>query len=223
MRTSINKIIFSIFLLISGSSYASPSRIDCLERLGNNATNEQLDSCVSGKIALTANGGQQSFVETSAEEATCSDMGFKKKTEAYGKCVLELMERKENSVASTDPDDATCRKYGFKRKTDEYAKCRQQIDQARAQAKQQQAQFAARQAQYQQQLQAYENAREQQAWLGVMRVGLAILGQSSGGGGGYYGPAPLAPVAPQFGPRTYVLPNNQVMTCNTTGNITSCL
>jgi len=212
---------FLLFSLTAVMAYAAPSRIDCLERLGNGATKEQLDSCVSGKLAMTPNISQQSSIETSAEEVTCSNMGFKKKTEAYGKCVLELMERKENSVASTDPDDATCRKYGFIRKTDEYSKCRQKIDQARAQAKQQQAQFAARQAQYQQQQEAYEAAREQQAWLSIMRIGLALVGQGTSGGG-YYGAAPVAPTAPQFGPRTYVLPNNQVMTCNTTGNITNC-
>jgi type II secretory pathway pseudopilin PulG len=223
MRTSALKVMrvgVAAILLCASGAYAA-SRIDCLEKLGNNATKEQLDSCVSGKLTPVSGGSQQSSVDTNSEEATCVDMGFKKKTEGYGKCVLELLDRKENAVASNDPDDATCTKYGFKRKTDEYAKCRQQIDSARAQARQQQAQFAAQQAQYKQRLEAYQDAQERQAWLGVMRIGLAMMGQNAGGGGGYYGPAPVAPVAP--GPRTYVLPNNQVMTCNTTGNITNCM
>jgi len=53
MRTPINKIMSFAFLLFSLTAvmaYAAPSRIDCLERLGNGATKEQLDSCVSGKL-----------------------------------------------------------------------------------------------------------------------------------------------------------------------------
>ena len=133
-------IIFSaVFLLASiGVSNATSTRYDCLVKLGNNATKEDIDACVKG-ASVVGSSSQVSSINTSSEEAACLDLGFKKKTPAYANCVLELMERKENSTASADPDDATCLKYGFKRKTNEYAACRQQIDQAKAQASQQQA------------------------------------------------------------------------------------
>ena len=89
-------------------------------------------------------------LDTSTEEKTCSEIGFKRKTEAFGNCVLELVQRKGGQVnrqssqtvsqspLSNDPDDATCRKYGFRAGTNEYAQCRQQIDQARQDSQRQQ-------------------------------------------------------------------------------------
>ena len=80
-------------------------------------------------------------LDTSSEEKTCVDIGFKRKTEAFGNCVLELVNRGGSGgrqggqqSSSTDPDDVTCRKYGFRMGTNEYAQCKQQIDIARADA-----------------------------------------------------------------------------------------
>lgn len=222
MRITTIKIILPLFLLLLaqyGWVQAAPSRYDCLVKLGNNASKEDIDSCVRGDSTPTYSSGQTSSIDTNAEEATCLDLGFKKKTASYANCVLELLERKENSTVSNDPDDATCRKYGFKRKTNEYAICRQQIDQARTQEKQRQAQFNAQQAQYQEQLAAYKKQKSEAAGLALMGMGLGMMSNTSPM---YGGSAPIAPTAPQIGPRTYMLPGNKMMTCNTTGNITNC-
>jgi hypothetical protein len=160
-----------------------------------------------------------SAFDTSAEESTCVDIGFKRKTPAFANCVLQLLERKDASVPqnASDPDDATCRKYGFKPKTNEYATCRQQIDQARAQAAQQQAQYLQQQKQYQAQLDEQQRQRSVAAGLALMQLGTGI---SSGtyNANNAYGTMPTPP-NPN---RTYILPGGRTMNCTTTGTVTNC-
>ena len=139
MRTSIYKVtaLSGIsFLYVLNFAIASPSRYECLEKIGSSATKEQLDACINGNNIRTV---QTSSSITSSEEASCIEMGFKRKTESFGNCVLELMGRRDAAIAGGDPDGATCIKYGFKPKSPEYASCRLQIDQARQQAQQNQA------------------------------------------------------------------------------------
>ena len=161
-------------------------------------------------------------LNTAQEEAACLEIGFKKKTEAYGNCVLELIERKASSVESaTDPDDATCRKYGFKPKSNEYASCRLQIDQAKQDAQRQQAQYLEQQRQYEAKAAEHKRQADKQKSLALLQMGLGMMAGGSNSGNNF-GPAPIAPTAPQNLPRTYMLPGNRTMTCTTTGNITNC-
>ncbi|MBU3598566.1 hypothetical protein [Polynucleobacter bastaniensis] len=223
MRTSTFKIVFLVnicFLAFVEFSYAGPSRFECLEKLGNSATKDQLDACVNGSSGPNSKKIQESNSITSSEEASCSDMGFKRKTESFGNCVLELMERKDTAVAGADPDGATCIKYGFKPKSPEYASCRLQIDQARQQAQQNQAQFL-------EQKQAYDKADKQRridASMKLMDMGQRMTsGQSPADA--YRQANGLAPLQPPVAPmqtRTYMLPNNKMMTCTTAGSVTNC-
>ena len=164
-----------------------------------------------------------SAIETSAEEKICSEIGFKKKTEAFGRCVLELLERSGVSSKQTQqtppsgPDDATCRQYGFRSGSNEYATCRLQIDQARQDAQRQQAQFEQQQRQYEAQLEAQRDARSRAAGLALLNLGLGTMA-----GGGFPGTAPVAPVPPQNFNRTYTLPGGRIMNCTTTGTMTNC-
>ncbi len=219
MRTSTIQIIFSItftYFCSSSLTLGATSRADCLEKLGNSATKEQLDACVSRGLSTIQN-NQSNSINTGTEEAACQDIGFKKKTEEFASCVLELMNRKAGSTfnAGNDPDDVTCRKYGFKPSTDSYAICRQQIAQAKQDAKRQQEEYLAKQSQYA----AQQKQKNIQANLALMQIGLGMMG---GGGAPSNGPASLAPVPPSTVPRTYMLPNNKMMTCTTTGQITNC-
>jgi hypothetical protein len=97
-------------------------------------------------------------------EKTCVELGFKRKTSAYGDCVLELFEREragrhnaaleekklkeleaktraedaaKKAAATGDgtPDHQTCYRYGFIPETSLYAECRQKIDAAKAEAR----------------------------------------------------------------------------------------
>ncbi|MBU3582020.1 hypothetical protein ICN19_08320 [Polynucleobacter sp. AP-Capit-er-40B-B4] len=166
---------------------------------------------------MANNSSQDSSIDTSTEEAACLDLGFKKKTPSFANCVLELLERKENSTASTDPDDATCRKYGFKRKTNEYATCRQQIEQAKMQAAQQQAQYQQQQRQYQAQLDEQRRQRSVAAGLALMQLGTGMTSGAYNANNGY-GTLPTPP-NPN---RTYILPGGKTMNCTTTGTVTNC-
>ncbi|MBU3565071.1 MORN repeat-containing protein [Polynucleobacter sp. MWH-HuK1] len=162
---------------------------------------------------------QTSGIDSSLEEATCAELGFKKKTEAYASCVLELLVRKEANVPqnASDPDDATCRKYGFKPKTNEYATCRQQIDQARSQAAQQQAQYLQQQRQYQAQLDEQQRQRSVAAGMALFQMGTGIASGAYNANNSY-GTVPTPP-NPN---RTYILPGGRTMNCSTTGTVTNC-
>jgi hypothetical protein len=220
MRTSIYKVaaLSSIYFLYGVNfALAAPTRYECLEKIGSSATKEQLDLCVSGGSIRTV---QTSSSITASEEASCVEMGFKRKTESFGNCVLELMGRKDTAVAGADPDGATCIKYGFKPKSPEYASCRLQIDQARQQAQQNQAQFL-------EQKQAYDKADKQRridASIKLMDMGQRMTsGQNPADA--YRQANGLAPLQPPVAPmqtRTYMLPNNKMMTCTTAGSVTNC-
>lgn len=158
-------------------------------------------------------------IDTASEEATCVEIGFKKKTPSFANCVLELLDRKE-SVSSNlvnDPDDVTCKKYGFKPRSSEFAACRLQIDQARRDAQRQQEQYAQQQRQYQAQLEEQRRQRSVATGLALMQLGSGI---SSGAynANNSYGAKPTPP-NPN---RMYILPGGKTMNCTTTGTVTNC-
>jgi hypothetical protein len=124
-------------------------------------------------------------IDTKEEERTCSEIGFKKKTEAHADCVLELLERKQKlsskkeskeiskaptsqespNVSPAKPqavkgdgsaDDLACVKFGFIVGTQEYANCRLQMDTAKRQAQQKQAEYELTQRQYEHEMRAYQ-------------------------------------------------------------------
>jgi hypothetical protein len=220
MRTSIYKVaaLSSIYFLYGVNfALAAPTRYECLEKIGSSATKEQLDLCVSGGSIRPV---QNSSSITASEEATCIEMGFKRKTESFGNCVLELMGRKDTALAGADPDGATCIKYGFKPKSSEYASCRLQIDQARQQAQQNQAQFL-------EQKRAYDKADKQRridASMKLMDMGQRIASGQNGADAYRQanGLAPLQSPTPPMQTQTYMLPNNKMMTCTTAGSVTNC-
>jgi len=164
-------------------------------------------------------------IDTATEEAACQSIGFKKKTEGFASCVLELLDRKSSRTSAVyvadDPDDATCRKYGFKPKTNEYAICRQQIDQARRDAQIQESQFAEKQRQYEAQLAEQQRQRRVASGIALMQMGAGI---SSGAYNSQnaYGALPSPPIPPQNLNRTYILPGGKMMNCTTTGTVTNC-
>jgi hypothetical protein len=162
-------------------------------------------------------------VDTSKEESTCTSIGFKKKTEAFANCVLELIDRKDVGMASGNPDDNACRSYGFKPKTSDYANCRQQIDIARHNAQLQQAQFDEQNRLYEEQIalqkREIRRANNQRALDQSLRM---LNGQSptdsvlSAGTG-----APIKPANPSNS-QLIQMPNGKMMNCITNGGLTQC-
>ena len=160
-------------------------------------------------------------------ESTCSEIGFKRKTPAFGECVLELHDRESKKSSSSQktskpvsasvtqgdgtPDHATCAKYGFQANTNEYAQCRMQIDTARKQAEEQE-------RQYQEQVAAQARAKEKAQGEALFLFGMGLLSgaqpnaQSSN----------LPFIQPPRTRHTYTLPNGTMMTCTTKGGFTNC-
>lgn len=118
--------------------------------------------------------------DTSSEEATCKDIGFRPKTAAYGDCVLKLVARSAAAAVPLSPDEQACHNYGFKRGTTQFSQCVMQQEGQRRYAQQQQQQIAIQQQQLaiqQQQQQALaeaerrrRNDREAAALMGLSQM-----------------------------------------------------
>jgi len=144
-------------------------------------------------------------LDTSAQEKTCLEIGFKTKTAAFGNCVLELLERRDSAIAVTDPDDAICRNYGFKPKSNDYANCRLQIDIQRHRNLQQQAISDEQRRQFDAQLAEQKRLRQQRASEALMDYADRLT------------PKP----APQSN-QIITTPGGKIVNCQTVGNVTNC-
>ena len=135
-------------------------------------------------------------------EATCAEIGFKKKTQAYGECVLELDQRanaartqvikqpQQTTQAQQNGDGTkehqTCAQFGFVVGTSPYSDCRLKIDIAKREQAQRQATFDAEQSRYQeeqrrydQQVAEYQREKERQKGLALLRFSAALAGGTS--------------------------------------------
>lgn len=160
-------------------------------------------------------------IDTSQHEKTCSEIGFKKRTEAHANCVLELLSRggpsKSNvkSAVSDHPDDATCKSYGFKPGSTAFGECRQKLDFAKQQAAQKQREYEEQKRQYDAQLEEQKRRRQAAAGLALMQMGSGIAS------GTYNSPlAPPRPPAPSS--ETIIMPGGRIVNCHTTGSVTNC-
>jgi hypothetical protein len=144
-------------------------------------------------------GSQAMALDLSNYENTCADIGFKKKTPAFGECVLELHSREgktapvkqkqaQNAIGQGDgtPDHSTCAKYGFQEGTTEYSQCRMQIDIAKKEQAQNQARFEADQRRYDEEKRQYdervaefEKEKERRRGLAMMQFGAALASGTS--------------------------------------------
>jgi hypothetical protein len=107
-------------------------------------------------------------------EATCSELGFKKKTQAYGECVLELDQREtagraqavkqalqQTQIQAQQKGDGTnehqmCAKFGFTVGSASYSDCRLKIDIAQREQAQRQAAYDIEQQRYQEEQRRYD-------------------------------------------------------------------
>ena len=183
-------------------------------------------------LILTLLGSQAIALELSKFERTCSEIGFKPKTPAFGECVLELHGREsksnsqpapvvqptqpktsQNTISQGDgtPDHSTCAKYGFQAGTTEYAQCRMQIDTARTQARQQQ-------NEYEQQLAAQKKAKEEAQGEALFLLGMGMLA----GSGPKRSTSINTVIQPPPQDMIFNLPGGKFMRCSTMGMVTNC-
>lgn len=159
-------------------------------------------------------------------EATCKEIGFTPKTEAFGECVLELVERAQgkNTSAATDSDSQTCINYGFKPNTQPFAECKFKLDMAKQESARVQEHYAREKEAYDERIAAIEKERERQRGLRQMEFGLRLMGGQSpvdaftsiGTG------RPIAPSMPDPITQTITTPSGRVIHCTTMGSMTNC-
>jgi hypothetical protein len=134
-------------------------------------------------LLLCVTAGPAFAIDTSVEEKTCREIGFKPKTEKFATCVLELYERRANadneaqSVAESE-DDKACRKYGYKKGTPGFADCKQRIDMARQDYEQKRRDYELQLARYEEEKRRYdeevEAAKRRRLGAAMMTYGLGI-------------------------------------------------
>jgi hypothetical protein len=138
----------------------------------------------------------------SKHELTCQELGFKRRTQAYGECVLELDQR-ENKISTQvnkhsqqqkqnqqsgdgSIEHQTCSRFGFIVGTQPYSDCRLRIDIAKREQNQRQAAYEADQQRYQEERRRYdakvaelERQKEKQKGDAMIKFGLALMGGTS--------------------------------------------
>jgi TPR repeat protein len=175
------------------------------------------------------------FSDLQSAKKQCAELGFKPKTEKFGSCVLELRKRSQNNQSATiqpqknpvqsqfkpigdgSSDDATCQRYGFTPQTDAYGQCRMQIDNAKREMQAQQAQYAEQQKQYQDEVYRQRSLKQAEFFARFGSGETPNEALINTWGNGVVKPRQLPTT------RTIILPGGRgVMSCTTTGDVTSC-
>ena len=202
-------------------------------------------------VLLAALGGHAFAVGLAEHEAMCADLGFKKRTPAYGECVLELDRRastekgkavqqvrqQEQQRGDGTSEHQTCNRFGFVVGTPPYADCRLKIDIAKQDQERKQADYEAEQRRYEaeqrrydERVAAYEREKEKRASLALMRFGFALMGGTSpnasenfaNAGRESLGMAPVPPTRPQFQNFSITDPSGRRTNCTVLGNNINC-
>jgi hypothetical protein len=202
-------------------------------------------------FALLAYAGSVGAVDLTAHEKTCAEIGFKKRTLAFGECVMELDQRasvertqamKLSQQQVQQQGDGTnehqiCEKFGFVVGNAPYSDCRLKINIAKQEQTQRQATYDAEQRRYLVEQQRYdaqvaelERQKEKQRADGLIRFGLALMGGTSphasenfaNAGRQALGLAPAPPIRPQIQNFTITNPGRQTTNCTMIGNNINC-
>jgi hypothetical protein len=157
-------------------------------------------------------------------ESLCADIGFKAKTEAFGQCVLELVDKNKVSSNPLSQDEQLCRSYGFKQNTSGFSECKLKLDLAKKQSLELQDRYNREKAEYDRQVAAIEKEKERQRGMRQLELGLRMMGgqrpidavNSIGTG------MPIAPSRPSPINQTITMPNGRMINCTTLGTNTNC-
>jgi hypothetical protein len=186
--------------------------------------------------------------DLSEHETKCTDIGFKKKTPAYGECVLELDRRSrlittrqisEVQKPSTplSEDQEMCIKFGFALGSDSFSDCRLKIEIAKRENEQRQATYDIQKQRYEEekrrydaQLAEYQKEKDRQKGLALLRFGAALAGGTSpyasenlaNASRQSLGIAPNPPSAPQIQNFTIRNPSGRMINCSAFGTNINC-
>jgi hypothetical protein len=131
-----------------------------------------------------------SFADLTAYKIQCADIGFKKGTEKFGDCVMELKKRdagRSSANKQSQPtkataqrgddtlDDRNCQKFGFTPGTTDYSQCRMELELAAAKAQREFAVYEEQKRIYDQQVAAKEAEKKNRHNRGLIAAGLCIM------------------------------------------------
>jgi len=157
-------------------------------------------------------------------ESTCADIGFKRKTEAFGNCVLELVDRASSQKSPQNQDDQLCKSYGFKANTPSFADCKLKLDLAKKQSQEAQQKYDQDKAEYDRKMAEIKKQQDQQRAMKQLELGLRMIGgQSPVDAVNSVGTGrPIAPSMPSPINQTITTPSGRMINCTTIGNNTNC-
>jgi hypothetical protein len=157
-------------------------------------------------------------------EAYCAEIGFKKQTEAFGECVLELAEKNRTFSSPQNQDEQLCRGYGFKPNTPSLADCKLKLDLAKRQSLEAQEKYNRDKADYDGRVAVIEKERERQLGMRQLELGLRMMGgQSPVNALNSLGTGmPIAPTRPSPIVQSITLPGGKTINCTTMGTMTNC-
>jgi len=119
-----------------------------------------------------------SFADLTAYKSQCTDIGFKKGTEKFGDCVMELKKRdagRSSAQGDGTPNDRNCQKFGFTPGTTDYSQCRMELELAAAKAQREFAVYEEQKRIYDQQVAAKEAEKKNRHNRGLIAAGLCIM------------------------------------------------
>jgi hypothetical protein len=117
----------------------------------------------------------------------CADFGYKKGTEKFGSCVLELRRRDKGSQAKTNQvmkevasgdgsvEDQNCQRFGFNPGTLEYSNCRMQLSVAADTARRELAVYEEQKRAHDAEVARVKKAKNERANLALLQAGLCML------------------------------------------------
>ncbi len=166
-------------------------------------------------------------------ENMCVELGFQKKTEPYGECVLELKRRggtkaPAGSISSSSND--MCSDFGFSPGTAAYSECQLKMEIAKRDAQLKQASYALQLKQYEEEKARYEKEKQRQQDDAMLRFGLSLMGGTSphfsenlaNAGRASMGLPPIAPSQPQIQNFTITTPYGRTTNCSVVNNFIKC-
>jgi hypothetical protein len=186
--------------------------------------------------------------ELAPHEKTCAELGFKRKTPAFGECVLELFDREKTQQKNMaqeqqrrneaeekrraaelaargdgSPEHGMCVRYGFTPGATSYAECRQKIDIAKAENAHRQRLYERQQREYQEHLVEYKRERERRQGEALLRFGAALAGGTSSNFSENFGNAGRASLGMEPQPPRMAPSQPQTFTIRTPdGRMTNC-
>lgn len=138
-------------------------------------------------IGIASWASVNSAVDLGVYKEQCADFGYKKGTEKFGSCVLELRRRAKGSQAKTNQvveriatgdgstEDQQCQRFGFNPGTSEYSNCMMQLSVAAETARRELAIYNEQKRAYDAEVARVKKAKQDAASFALLEAGLCMM------------------------------------------------